>query len=104
MFDNVLKLVSETKSVDEYGDTNIQTVEKSVFCEEKSIGMKEFYEAQASGLQPEIKFVIADYLDYSGEKVLKYQGFNDSTEKVYEIIRTYRSGNNLEITCKKVVE
>ena len=65
---------------------------RDVFCKLCSIGQTEFYQAQATGYKPELKFVIADYLDYDYETMIKYN------EKLYRVIRTYRSGQELEIT------
>ena len=104
MYDQQIKFVAQTKTVDEYGDVSIVESERNVFAEVKSIGTKEFYEAQALGLQPELKFVIADYLDYQGEKLIKFQKFGESVEKTYEIIRIYQTGFALEITARKVIE
>lgn len=103
MFNEVITLLAETETVDEYGDIERQTTEKQIFAETQSIGQSEFYQAQAVGFQPEIKFVIADYLDYGGEKRLKYTPYG-GTEQVYEILRTYRNKNNLEIVCKRGVD
>lgn len=103
MYDSVIKLVKETKTVNDLGDTVVQTTERPVFCEVVSIGMTEFYQAQATGLRPEIKFILADYLDYNGEQALKYQQFA-GTEQEYSVIRTYRNGNELEITAKRGVD
>lgn len=99
----VIKLVSIQKSVDEYGDTAEESTERILFAELKSIGQSEFYQAQSVGLKPEIKFVIADYLDYQNEQIVKYQPFNGTEEK-YSVIRTYRTGNALEIVCKRGVD
>ena len=103
MFDSVITLISETYTVDEYGDTVATPAEKTVFAEVKSIGQNEFYQAKAVGLKPEIKFVIADFADYSGEKLLKYTPFG-GTEETYTILRTYRTKYNLEIVCKRGIE
>lgn len=65
---------------------------REVLCQLRSVGHTEFYEAYASGYSPELKFVIADYLDYEGETLVKYG------EKYYRVIRTYRTGNELELT------
>ena len=104
MYDQIVKLVSETYQIDEYGDKVADRTERTIFAELKSIGQSEFYQAQATGLKPELKFVIADYLDYQGEKILRHQGFNEAEEEEYEVIRTYRNGNSLEITCGKGVD
>lgn len=65
-----------------------------IFAEIKSIGMKEFYQAQTAGSKPEIKFIITDYMDYQGQEYLIHDNIR------YKVLRTYRTGNNeLEITC-----
>lgn len=103
MFDDVIKLLSKTNTVDEYGDTVSVVTETQLFAEVKSIGQTEFYQAQALGLKPEIKFIIADFADYGGQKQLKYTPFG-GTEQVYDILRTYRNKINLEIVCKRGID
>ena len=103
MYNDIITLIKETKTVDEYGDIQITTAEREIFAEVKSIGTKEFYQAEAVGMKPEIKFIIADYLDYDGEQHLKYKPFAD-VEKTYNIIRTYRNGISLELTCARGVD
>ena len=103
MFDNIIKLIAETYTVDEYGDTVATQTERTIFAEVKSIGQSEFYQAQAVGLKPEIKFVIADFVDYQNEKLLKYTPFG-GTEDTYTVLRTYRTNNRLEIVCKRGIE
>lgn len=90
---DVMLLVALTQSVDEYGDPVCTEMSRQVFCEVASIGQKEFYQAHATGLKPEIKFRLADYLDYRNEKIVLYAG------QRYRVLRTYRSGQALEITC-----
>jgi SPP1 family predicted phage head-tail adaptor len=104
MYDAVIKLISESRTVDAYGDIVTTETERSVFAEIKSIGQSEFYQAQAVGLKPEIKFVLADYLDYQNEKKLHYQCFNEAKEEEYTILRTYRNNNLLELVCKRGVD
>lgn len=104
MYDQVIKLIKSEKAIDEYGDTVVSQTERTVFAELKSIGQSEFYQAQALGLKPEIKFKFSDYLDYQNEKHIKYQGFNEAEEQIYSVIRTFRDGNELEIVCKRGVE
>lgn len=103
MFDDTIILVSETDTVDKYGDTVTTPTERQIFAEVKSIGQSEFYQAQAVGLKPEIKFVIADFADYQNEKVLKYTPFG-GTKELYTVLRTYRTNNRLEIVCKRGIE
>lgn len=103
MYDQEIKLVSKKRITDEYGDPVTQDIERTVFAEEKSVSQTEFYQAQAAGFKPERKFKIADYLDYQGEKILKYKE-NTEKEEEYSIIRTYRTGNELEIVCKRGID
>lgn len=103
MYDNVIKLVSESRTVDEYGDFNAITTERVIFADLRSITQSEFYQAQATGLKPEIKFVIADFLDYQNEKKILYTPFN-GVEEEYTVLRTYRDGNQLELVCKRGVD
>ncbi len=68
---------------------------RNVFCEVRSIGMREFYQANATDFLPEIKFMLADYLDYHGETMAIHDG------QLYRILRTYRTGIELELTAEK---
>lgn len=104
MYDQSIKLISIEANDDEYGDTVAKTVEREVFAEIKSVGQSEFYKAQALGLKPEIKLVLPDYMEYQGERLLKFKAFNETEEQEYSVIRTYRAGNELEIVCKRGVE
>lgn len=65
---------------------------RDVLCGLRSVGHTEFYEAHSVDYHPELKFVLADYLDYEGETLVKYN------EKLYRVIRTYRTGQELELT------
>lgn len=103
MFTEVIKLVKEEKKTNEYGDSEVIQSERAVFAELQSVKQSEFYQAQAVGLKPEIVFVLADYLDYDDEKILKYAEKNE--EKTYSIIRTYRkTTNELELICKRGID
>ena len=103
MFDSVITLMKETNTINEYGDTVQTFAERTVFAEVKSIGQSEFYQAEAVGLKPEIKFVIADFADYQNEKQLKYTPYG-GTEEIYTVLRTYRNKINLEIVCARGIE
>lgn len=59
----------------------------------RSIGQSEFYQAHAVGYKPELKFVLADYLDYNGEDLVKHEG------RLYRVLRTFRNGLELEIVA-----
>ena len=69
-----------------------------VLCGVRSVGMREFYQANASDFHPDVKFVLADYLDYNNERRVKYEG-DQAVPGLYQILRTYRTGQELELTA-----
>ena len=103
MYDEIITLISQKKDTDEYGDQIETRIERQIYAKIKDIGQSEFYQAQAVGLKPELKFVIADYMDYNNEKKLIYKPFFGEPEE-YSVIRTYRKGMELEIICKRGIE
>jgi hypothetical protein len=68
---------------------------REVFADLRSVGHTEFYEAYATDLHPELKFVLADYLDYEGETLVKYGA------DLYRVIRIYRTGHEMELTVAR---
>ena len=69
-----------------------EVTKRDVFAGLRSIGMKEFYQANAQDSHPEAKFILADYLDYNGETLLRHG------DECYRVLRTYRTGQELELT------
>jgi hypothetical protein len=57
----------------------------------RSVTRAEFYQAQAVGYNPEKTFVLADYLDYNDESLVKHDG------QLFRVLRTYRDDQELEI-------
>lgn len=96
-YNDVITLIAKTAAVNEYG-APVESVSsrRDVFCELASITMKESYEALAVGKHPEVKAIIADSVDYSGER---YAVLNDVE---YEITRTYKKGLSIELTLERV--
>lgn len=76
------------------GTYNIEHT-REVFGAVRSIGQTEFYQAYATDIRPELKFVLADYLDYNDETLVAHNG------QLYRVIRTYRTGQELEVTVKR---
>lgn len=72
-----------------------EDAKREVFCGVRSIGMKEFYASNSSDFHPELKLVLADYLDYNDETLADYNG------QRYRILRTYRTGQELELTLER---
>ena len=89
----VLTLVQRELATDGY--TVLSEIKREVYCRLASIGQTEFYQAQATNLRPELKFVLADNLSYEGEYLCIYNG------DWYRVIRTYRKGQELEIVVQR---
>lgn len=68
---------------------------RTVLCRLASIGMREFYEASARDFYPEMKFILADYLDYNNEQLVEHNGLR------YRVLRTFRTGQELEIVVTR---
>jgi len=96
MYNNVAYLITKTNTgtVDAYGDDIFNVTEKAIFVNVESVKRTEFYTAQTAGFNPQIVFNIADYYDYSGQSLIKYD------DVTYKIIRTYRTGVGLQIVCE----
>lgn len=95
MYNEVIYLCSftNTGAKDEFGDDVLEEHRRAVFASCKSVGMKEFYQAQSVGLKPEITFELADFYEYAQETEVVYEGMR------YKVLRTYRKGIQLEIVC-----
>lgn len=95
MYNDVIKLLTITEAPNAMGDLIQTTVEKMVFAERKSVGMREKYAAMATGLKPELVFVLSDYYDYSDQDYISYN------DVVYRVLRTYQVDNTLEIVVTR---
>lgn len=96
MYNDILTLVKETYTTDEFGDSTAVETARDVFCEVRSVGMREKYQAQAIGLLPELVFVLADYYEYDDEQKLRYR------DKEYRILRTYiKDSHEIELVVTR---
>lgn len=103
-FDYELILIGSESGENDMGDPILIPTRKSILCDVQSVTRSEHYQAAASGLKPEIVFVVNKY-DYEGEKQVEFDG------KPYNVIRTYiphKSKNisdfeTLELVCEGLV-
>ena len=96
-YDHELTLIGQRIEEDEIGNQIPVETETTILCGLKSVGRAEFYDAAASGLRPELVFVIHAY-EYGGERVVKFEGVR------YNVIRTYQTGTEeIELTVERVV-
>lgn len=91
----VLTLIKRKHVEDANGDPVIQETTRVVFCGIRSVGQTEFYQAQTSDFHPELKFVLADYLDYNDETMVEHNG------QRYRVMRTFRTGQELELVVER---
>lgn len=90
-----IDLISENPAAHGVFDSPEDT-STTVFAEVMSASQNEFYKALANGLEPELVFMLTDYGDYDGQKVLEYDG------KRMRVIRTYFENEALYIVAGKV--
>lgn len=76
----------------------VDTKKTEVFAEKKSVRQSEFYAAAAIGLKPELVFLV-DERDFSMAATEQYDPAEIIYgERQYNIIRTYCTGADVEIT------
>lgn len=92
---DVIKLLKVHKEKDEYGVDRETYTEREVFCDVRSIGRTEFFDAGRNGLNPEFEFTVF-HADYEGEVIVGYQ------ENTYAVYRTYRQeGDYIELYVER---
>ena len=93
---DTLDLIAERPAPHGIFDT-IEEIRRTVYCTERSVSQTEMYQAQAVGLNPALKLVLAHAFEYGGEKLCEYKGIR------YRIIRTYiTAGDDIELTVEPV--
>ena len=91
---DVITLVGEDPRSHGLYDTFTPT-NTAVFAEVRSVGMKESYEAMSVGLHPESVFRLNNEADYDGQRQVIWRNVT------YKVIRTYVSGDGIELTCER---
>jgi len=94
LFREVINLVSITIVENDMGDQIETPVKRQVFADKKSVRQNEFYQAAATGLRPELMFVVRT-IDYDQEPKLEFNF------KTYTIIRAYEKDDEfVELVCQ----
>lgn len=91
---DVVYLIGEVPEAHGVFDLPAET-KRMVYCTVRSVSRSEVYAAKSSGLDPQLVFVLSDYLEYDGEPQLEYQG------RRYKVIRTYVNNQQIEITVER---
>ena len=97
LFKDIINLVSVTTGENDMGDIIEAETKRQVFADKKSIRQNEFYQAQATGLRPELMFIVRS-IEYEQEPKLEYNS------KMFTIIRAYdKDGELTELVCQGLV-
>ena len=92
---DTVTLITETPNAHGVLDEATETP-RTVYCEVRSIGQSEVYQAKAVGLAPELKVVLSQAFEYQGEKRCTFHGVP------YKIIRTYvTDADSIELTLER---
>ena len=82
MYDGIAILKAYgTPTFDEYGNEQQTVVTSTVYVQPRGVYQSEFYNAAQLGLKPSLTLFLANKDDYSGQKVLSYEG------QEYSVIR-----------------
>lgn len=74
----------------------VPEVRRQVYCQVRSVGYREVYEAMAHDLHPELVLVLGDCEEYDGERRLEFRG------EEWRVIRHYLAGDGrLELTIER---
>ena len=84
----VITLVSQTYTSDEYGVHQPSSSQRDVFCSVQSVSADEFFRGAANGMKPEYRFTMFKY-DYDGEETVIFNG------KQFTIYRTFEGRNDM---------
>lgn len=82
MYDSVATLkANPVVTYDAYGNEVITYTDRDVFVQPRGVYSSEFYNAAQAGLHPSITFELTNRADYSGERLIEWEG------QLYNIIR-----------------
>lgn len=99
----VIRLITLTEPAPRVNDRGypnpLQETVTEVYCNQRSIGMAEFYQAAQTGIKVEMKVEVRS-ADYSGQKLAEFGG------KRYTVLRTFTAGSGeiTELTLSDLAE
>lgn len=99
LYKDICYLGEMQETTNDYGDVVVEIVYslQHVFTNTKSVGQKEFYEAQATGFKPELKLEMSVH-DYNNQRFVKCNNVE------YSVVRTYQKGLDIiEVTLERGV-
>lgn len=100
MYDGIAKLKAYgTPTYDAAGNELQNITETTVYVQPRGVYASEFYNAAQLGLKPSLTLYMANRADYSGQKVLEYEG------RDYDVIRVDWSAqrDGISLVCEERV-
>lgn len=100
MYDGIAKLKAYGEPTFDDAGNEIPTItETTVFVQPRGVYSSEFYNAAQLGLKPSITLFLANRMDYSGQKVIEYEGQD------YDVIRVDWSAqrDGISLICEERV-
>ena len=92
---DVCQLIAESPEAHGVFDAATLTKRKA-YCEVKSVGQQEAYQARATGLNPEYKLRLTHSCEYRGEKLVEFRGIT------YAVLRTWvDEKDGIELTIQR---
>lgn len=93
----IIYLLQTENTTNKIGDAIKKLTQIKRYAEKMEVGQREFYQAFATGLKPEIKFAIWKH-EYNSEMFVRYNDRN------YKIIKTYerKTDEKIELTCTSI--
>lgn len=95
-FKDVGYLCKENRTLDKHKRPKISYEKELIYCNVKSIGLTEFYQAQSVGLKPEIK-IEARLIDLTDKTHFEYRN------KLYKILRTNKKEDIVELILTSMI-
>ena len=95
-FKDIGYLCKEKRTFDKHNRPKISYEDSMIYCNVKSIGLTEFYQAQSVGLKPELK-IEARLIDLDGATHFKYNN------KLYKILRTNKKEDSIELILTSII-
>lgn len=95
-FKDIGYLCKEKRTLDKKRRPKISYEDEKIYCNVKSIGLTEFYQAQSVGLKPEIK-IEARLVNIDGATHFKYNN------KLYKILRTNKKEDYIELILTSII-
>lgn len=98
MYDDVAVLKQyTTASYDEYGNPTKTAEETTVFVQPRGVYASEFYDAAQAGMKPSITLFMANRADYSGQKIVEFNGVD------YDVVRVDWSAqrDGISLICEE---